>query len=857
MKMTSSLPLVWRARSDCPEHLRDTLEKAVNAYPPEWLQEPTTGEIYSNMNEAHSRLIAFSLSQGFDVVIAHSTQKPQPVTTFSCIHHGTETKNWRKLPDRVEKDKEGKVIGERKLELSVVRQTGCPWACRVSYKNIGKRGSGQRGYVLTVKDLSHGDTHRLTSNSFIYQRHRERLVEYQVLRAQARAHRVSVLPYSLSRRVLDAVDSTGLSLTRKEYYRIQKISSFDAKNDSTIEGLLYALDDAGFVHRCRIDDTYDEAGQVISRKLVQIWFTHLSLIEASAQFVAGSVCIIDATFNTNEKRLPFIVAVGILSNGKTFSIAFSYCRAEDHESYAFFWESLKAHWPVGTVPPAVVVSDQAGAILSSLQEQYPDIIHQICEWHAVEAMCAKFRQFHTNFEIAGGKDDNGDMVVGLKDLAYAYVKSETKEDLETNRKDLVDALKSLGKDYIEGIWRHKEDRVVRYYTLLNFNLGCHSSQRVESYHVVLKQMTNGQLSLEESARTLIRTVIKGINDMKTERDNELRTYSRLAQSPVFRELRMNIPNYALTKVALAYDNLCKTAPQNPPEMGDCECVLLLQWGLPCIHYLYPYYLSGRAIPRSLCHPRWWIEGGPIQINDWSPLVEYLPNPHFERQPLFTAVEREVLELREGLNIENRHQFDRQRARRQEMVDEQMLEIGAAHLRRQAIPIEPPDAVSKRSWIKANTHGRADARGLTGNELGQRRQRREAREEAHKTRIAEQDFRQQLIEASGQDSQMSTITIAARPPIERPSTPTPSSQSSLISSLPIRTPATPERPRPRRTPTPEDSPLQASAFEAPAFTAPPKLGREKRKRPHTRKYQESRAQGDILESQEAHKAERRG
>ena len=77
------------------------------------------------MDEAHSRLIAFSLSQGFDVVIAHSTRKPQPVTTFSCIHHGTETKNWRKLPERVEKDEKGQIIGEYKLDLTVVGQTGC------------------------------------------------------------------------------------------------------------------------------------------------------------------------------------------------------------------------------------------------------------------------------------------------------------------------------------------------------------------------------------------------------------------------------------------------------------------------------------------------------------------------------------------------------------------------------------------------------------------------------------------------------------------------------------------------------------------------------------------------------------
>ena len=109
--------------------------------------------------------------------------------------------------------------------------------------------------------------------------------------------------------------------------------------------------------------------------------------------------------------------------------------------------------------------------------------------------------------------------------------------------------------------------------------------------------------------------------------------------------------------------------------------------------------------------------------------------------------------------------------------------------------------------------------------------------------------------------MLTITVAMGPQSNRPSTPT-SSQSSLpIRSSPARpipaTPTTPERPRPRRTPTLEASPLPASTYQAPSSTAPPALGRGKRKKPHTRKYAESRAQGEIAESQEAHKAERQG
>src|ERR1700742_1839820 len=124
-------------------------------------------------------------------------------------------------------------------------------------------------------------------------------------------------------------------------------------------------------------------------------------------------------------------------------------------------------------------------------------------------------------------------------------------------------------------------------------------------------------------------------------------------------------------------------------------------------------------------------------------------------------------------------------------------------------------------------------------------------------MIEELFIEQLYQSASQDpfdSQLLTITVAPRRPqiTERPSTPPPPPLT-----LPIRTPTTAERPRPRRTPSPDTPPLPPSAYELPTSTAPPRLGREKRKRLHTRRYEESKAMGEIAESQEVHKAGYRG
>ena len=102
-----------------------------------------------------------------------------------------------------------------------------------------------------------------------------------------------------------------------------------------------------------------------------------------------------------------------------------------------------------------------------------------------------------------------------------------------------------------------------------------------------------------------------------------------------------------------------------------------------------------------------------------------------------------MEIREELNSENQYRFDRQRARKHELVDEQMVELGARRLQLQDIPINQPDPVPRRSWVKAKSHGRADARGLTANELAERRQRQEARQQAEELFIVHRNARDMM------------------------------------------------------------------------------------------------------------------
>jgi hypothetical protein len=844
------MAVTWRANSALPIEVREVLEKAVHAYPPEWLDSPCDDEVFDELDDCERRLLAYSLAQGFDVVRTHSklNGKSQNVT-FQCIFHGAETRNYRGLEQRVSRDKDDKITSRRQREATAIRKTDCRWRCKASYKSVGKRGTEPRAWILKVESLYHSG-HDLVDNPLMFPRHKQRTDEFRLARRQALAHRSSVIPYSVHRRILDANDEYQLKLTAKEYYNSIRNETLNGEDPQTIEGLLIALDNAGFIHRCRYKDVVDEqTGKVISRKLVQIWFTHQDLIDAAARFVAGSVCSIDATFNTNKARMPIIIAVGVLNDDSTFPIAFSWTPAEDHESYCFFWRSFLAHLPTNCSPPSVVISDQAPAILSSINECIPSARHQICAWHAVEAMLAAFRRHgHTDRQIRGNADsksrqDNEEEVEGLRALAWAYVKSPTVEDLAKNRSILI--LHLLKPTYIDEVWRTKEDRIIYCYTRQLHNLGARSSQRVESYHPVFRQVLNGQLPLETAATRLCQRVNTAIVEMKTAEDNSMRRYPRVAEDPLFINLRFRVTEFALTKVALEYSELARAMNETDADLGPCNCEVLLAFSLPCRHYLLRAWRTNEPLPRSLFHPRWWIRGPPITIGGWKPSWEtpdvFETTTRFA--PTFTAEKQEqIASIRAALRPEELHRFDRQREALESRLEIEVIAIGQQHLAFQQLTVGQPDPVPKRAWKKKDRC----ARGMTANEIGAQQARQQARIEQQNNRfdVARQ---QQALQAWNDTIEV----VRTKTPDRIPDSPTAQPPTILIAGTPERAPInlairTPERPRPKRDPSPEASSEQER--QLPASTAPPVLGRGNRKRARHWKLVESRAQGRLPESQ---------
>ena len=67
-EMSVQPPPAWRAKPGCPKHLVAVLERAVNALPPAWLLQPTTGDVFDSIEHCRRRLQGYALAEGFEVV---------------------------------------------------------------------------------------------------------------------------------------------------------------------------------------------------------------------------------------------------------------------------------------------------------------------------------------------------------------------------------------------------------------------------------------------------------------------------------------------------------------------------------------------------------------------------------------------------------------------------------------------------------------------------------------------------------------------------------------------------------------------------------------------------------------------
>ena len=748
----------WTAHPHCPAHLRGEVEARVRAFPSSFLEEPANGEIFDNVELCRERLQGFAFSQGFAIVQTSGTMKmTRPRFYFRCIHHGAATANWRKLDEHVERDEDGVITSHRTQEATNINARDCPYFIYLSFKQIGKRGSGQFGLVLGVKSNAH--SHTMAANPLVYSEHKKSLPGYQPAIELGRSLRSAHISYSAARRVLE---QAGFPLDRKSYYNLRHRSLSAEKDD--FASLVVALEDAGFVFECRMEEEVDtQSDQVVDTQLQQIWFARPEQIRYAQRFIADWTLFIDGTFNTNSRNLVLLVMAGITNCDKTFVAGLSFARSESKMSFDFIFWSLKQRVFYPPIPlPRVIISDQAAGMIASLPTALPGTILQYCDWHAVENVMKRLADH-------GYKKERR---TELRRLLWKFVKSRTHEDLAETRTELHSQLKKVDIEYLTTYWGPKETRFLRLYTRTYPNLGAHSNQRSESIHPVTTKILNKNLSIEEATRRLGDTVKAKLRELdeaeattgrKLPRLTDLRAFGWLADTVTYQAIDRLASEWEVTKLA------CQDGSLQTLLEPCTSCELVVRFGLPCKHHLRQVCLEGSPIPRSLLHPRWWLYGEPIKITNWAPIYQTttLPmspprnsntaNPYLSpTRNEMTVLGLQVLNARNSLTGYARQRYENVAAQAQRGLVEFAQELDQDDLH-----IRMPDVVQKSSWRRQlKSHDKAKKRLMTGAEIAEKDANKREQEADRQARL-----RQREAQALTYDLEPFSRHNAPPPPLE--------------------------------------------------------------------------------------------
>jgi hypothetical protein len=268
---------------------------------------------------------------------------------------------------------------------------------------------------------------------------------------------------------------------------------------------------------------------------------------------------------------------------------------------------------------------------------------------------------------------------------------------------------------------------------------------------------------------------------------------------------------------------------------QCGCSLLYRYGIACRHHLLRAFLDNTPLPKTLLHPRWWLNDSTIAPTNWAPFypVQGVQQPPQPGQQRHQATAIELSQIRAQLNTEERYRFDSQ----MEQVYRNMVNIRYQRLALQALPIGQPTPNPRSNYVRRTLHGRANERGLTANEVIDRQERRQAQAVRRAPTVVKTvprlDIRPGTVQHTNpifprseipnrvpsptRNTELEEVDRVPESPMRQtirspvPTTPKPPSLA-----LAIRTP---ERPRHRRNPTP-DTPVAL-----PPSTAPPGLGGE--------------------------------
>jgi hypothetical protein len=179
------------------------------------------------------------------------------------------------------------------------------------------------------------------------------------------------------------------------------------------------------------------------------------------------------------------------------------------------------------------------------REEAEETTLQLCEWHAVKAIQRKL--------VHAGKYSK-ERREGLTILVNAWIKAPTEDNANEARDALLKALEPREREYLVEYYQPMEKQFLRYWTRTYQNLGVHSTQRNEGYHVITKRPLTKHLKLHKAVEYLVADLdsLLSIHYSLVNRQRKFRP--RLLDLDAFSKVADLLTHYCLDLVMTEWSN---------------------------------------------------------------------------------------------------------------------------------------------------------------------------------------------------------------------------------------------------------------------------------------------------------------
>ncbi|KAD6795429.1 hypothetical protein E3N88_06325 [Mikania micrantha] len=164
-----------------------------------------------------------------------------------------------------------------------------------------------------------------------------------------------------------------VSIPRDVYNLQQKLKNKNKFGDTPMQVLENVLHSQRYVYYTREDPE--------TNVVEDIFFCHPKSYCWWRAF--PHVLMMDATYKTNQYRLPFIQIVGMTSTHQTFSIAHAFVSKEREENYVWVLEMAKSMLNK-CMEPRVIITDRDLAVMNACRKVFPEVAKYLCRWHIDE-----------------------------------------------------------------------------------------------------------------------------------------------------------------------------------------------------------------------------------------------------------------------------------------------------------------------------------------------------------------------------------------------------------------------------------------------------------------------------------------